>query len=375
MVAEYAAAHGVHPPGRATRGPESGRTRFGHTTTLAAATFGCRPQQENIFSIRGDRRYGPGVAYCLRIRFTLGPGLEISSEASELSIPDPIDGKDALLRGEREKNISESKNLSLTVRPFVSELDATGAADRWIDALKTGFARVLVGADFGERAPQGVVTAAGIEWLESEVDQRVLNDVHGASVYECEPDPRFARMSANAIVGKPLDRVLAAISLALENRVEMSTQERLSYDLFAASSREFSVDARFVMLMMAVETLIRCDSREKSVRDHVSSLISATKQSGISKAERDSIVGSLKWLLDESINQAGRKLAATLGERRYMGGMETPEKFFSKCYNLRSALVHGADPRPSRETVGDRTAQLEWFVADLLSMEIGGTES
>jgi hypothetical protein len=314
------------------------------------------------------------MSFCLRIRFTLGPSLEISSEASELSIPDPIDGKDARLKGEREKSISDSKHLSLTVRPFATGGEAGAAADRWVDALKIAFAQVLIGADFGDRAPKGVATEAGLEMLEQEVGQRVINDVHGVSVFECDPEPRFVRIEAAGVVGKPADRVTAAIALALERQVEMSPGERLSYDLFAASSREFSVDARFVMLMMALETLIHCDPRAESVRQHVKSLITSTRRSDLPKAEKDSIVGNLNWLLNESIGQAGKKLASKLGNRTYMDEAETPEKFFSECYNFRSALVHGSHPRPSREDVGNRTAPLERFVADLLSLEIGGSK-
>lgn len=314
------------------------------------------------------------MSFCLRIRFTLGPSLQISSEASELSIPDPIDGKDARLKGEREKSISDSKHLSLTVMPFATGGEAEAGADRWVDALKTAFAQVLIGADFGDRAPKGEATEAGLEMLEQEVGQRVINDVHGVSVFECDPEPRFVRIEAAGVVGKPPDRVTAAIALALERQVELSPGERLSYDLFAASSREFSVDARFVMLMMALETLIHCDPRAESVRQHVKSLITSTRRSDLPKAEKDSIVGNLNWLLNESIGQAGKKLASKLGNRTYMDGAETPEKFFSECYNLRSALVHGWHPRPSREDVGNRTAPLERFVADLLSLEIGGSK-
>jgi agmatinase len=46
-----------------------------------------------------------------------------------------------------------------------------------------------------------------------------------------------------------------------------------------------------------------------------------------------------------------------------MDGAETPEMYFSECYNLRSALVHGSHPRPSREEVGNRTAPLERFAS------------
>jgi len=314
------------------------------------------------------------VALCLRIRFTLGAGLEISSSASETSISDPVEGKTVTLKAQRESTFTDSKHLSLVARPFHSEGEAEKSAERWIGVLKTAFAHVNVGADFGDRAPKSVATKAGLEMLEAESGQRVLNDTHGVSIYQCEPQPLFVRGEASAVVGKDLNRVLEAIDLAIEHCAEMTASERLGYDLFAASSNEGSADARFVMLMMAVETLIDPRPRTTAVRAHVDALIEATENAEISKSEVQSIVGTLRWVQEESIGQAGRKLAARLGTRTYMNGAESPARFFTQCYELRSALVHGRYPRPSRAEIGDRAASLERFVADLLSLEIGGTE-
>src|SRR6266568_6474344 len=60
-----------------------------------------------------------------------------------------------------------------------------------------------------------------------------------------------------------------------------------------------------------------------------------------------------------------RRLAKALGTTRYGG--ETPSQFFTDCYELRSRLVHGGRPRPARDEVARRAANLEVFVGDLLS--------
>jgi hypothetical protein len=60
------------------------------------------------------------------------------------------------------------------------------------------------------------------------------------------------------------------------------------------------------MLMMAVETLLKLQPRpESSLAD-------------LPKSEKSSLLDSLKWLRYQSIGQAGRALAATLGDRTYM---------------------------------------------------------
>lgn len=69
-------------------------------------------------------------------------------------------------------------------------------------------------------------------------------------------------------------------------------------------------------------------------------------------------------------NKAGRELASSLAEKRYRN--MTPPKFFSACYDVRSKLVHGTHPRPSREEVGSLAANLELFVSDLLAEPIRG---
>lgn len=81
-----------------------------------------------------------------------------------------------------------------------------------------------------------------------------------------------------------------------------------------------------------------------------------------------SIDGTLQYLRNASIGQAGRKLASRLGARTYAG--KNPESFFSECYDLRSALVHGGHPRPSRSEVDHLAAPLESFVGDLLGIEL-----
>ena len=79
-------------------------------------------------------------------------------------------------------------------------------------------------------------------------------------------------------------------------------------------------------------------------------------------------MGSLRWLYDESISRAGRKLASRLGDRAYIG--EPAKKFFTNSYTLRSRLFHGEYPRPDRSEVDRRAGSLVLFVRDLLSLDL-----
>ena len=307
---------------------------------------------------------------CFRIRFRLGRGMAIASSADRLILDDPVEGKEISLKPTGEGVLlSDTSDLVLLGRPFDTEDEAAEAARRWKGILQKSFCRVNIGADFGERAPESAFTTHGLKWLEGSSGERVLNDVHGISVFECEPPPRFAKIEIGELrVGGNAERLVSALVAAVEVDTAMGDREQLAYDLYSASFSESSADARLAMLMMAVETLIEPKPRPTAAREHVDRLIADTQASDLPKAEIDSVIGTLRWAREESIGQAGRKLASRLGDRRYMD--ESPEEFFRNCYTLRSRLFHGYFPRPTREEVGSRAVPLEQFVADLLSLEL-----
>jgi len=308
------------------------------------------------------------MAYAFRVRFTLGRRVRIQSDADELTLTDEANGAESVRLRPRNRDVGfgDADDLVLAGEAYEGEEAAEEAAGRWVARLQSAFARLNIGADFGGRAPTGVFTDAGLRWLEEMTGEgRVLNDVHGIMVFESEPLPKFASTGVTAVVGKPGDRVVEMVQAAARLNIAMTERERLAYDLYSASFSESSADARFVTLMMAAETLIEPQPRSEAVAAHVRELVSATQTSSLRREEVESVVGSLRWLYNESVGQAGRRLAQSLGDRRYAD--EEPQRFFTRCYDLRSKLVHGQYPRPERGDVDQRAATLEVFVSDLLA--------
>lgn len=308
------------------------------------------------------------MPYTFRVRFTLGRGVRIQSDADELRLANETDGRESVRLRPRDRDVSfgDADVLVLIGDPYESDEAATEAARRWVMRLQRAFAGLNIGADFGNRAPKGFFTDAGLRWLEnSSGEPRILNDVHGIMVFESAPAPTVAATGVTAVVGKPGERVVEMVRAAAHFDVAMTEQELLAYDLYSASFSEGSADARFLMLMMATETLIEQRRRSPAVAAVVGELIATTRRSSLPREETDSIVGSLNWLYTESIGRAGRRLAQSLGERRYAG--EGPSQFFTRCYTLRSSLVHGTHPRPERGEVDRRAGALELFVSDLLA--------
>jgi hypothetical protein len=309
------------------------------------------------------------MAYCFRIRFRLGEQLRIGSPETTLLFTPRREGEEVVLQGADVKNpINENGELLVYGKPYAAEAEATQAGTEWVGIIKTAFARVNVGADFGERSPKGFFTKHGLEWLEDQSGgRRIVNDVHGLQVYE-EPRPYFARMDVRPVKSVQGERLIKAVAVAVELGAIMPERDQLAYDLYSAATAESSADARFALLMMAIETMLDLEPRSDEGRAHVDRLIAETEASGLPENEIRSMVGNLRWLYDESINQAGRKLASRLGDREYMG--EPAKKFFTNSYTLRSRLFHGEYPRPDRAEVDERAGSLELFVRDLLSLDL-----
>lgn len=93
----------------------------------------------------------------------------------------------------------------------------------------------------------------------------------------------------------------------------------------------------------------------------------AVEASLLPKPEKDSLRGSLNYMLNESIGQSISRLAASLGQRTYAG--EQPVKFLKRCYTFRSELAHGTR-LPNWIDVNFRNAELERMVGDLIAVAL-----
>jgi hypothetical protein len=164
---------------------------------------------------------------------------------------------------------------------------AWSAARDWRSVIMRAFSRLAIGADFGDRAPKGAFTEAGLRQLE-EVHSfpRVLNDEHGIMVFSEGPTPRFASITPLAGVAiTPRDRVALAIGAARE-AAQLSEQEVLAYDLFGASFFQPSADARFLMLMTALETMIEQGPRPDDVKAWLDQLTSQTRRADLDSTQK-----------------------------------------------------------------------------------------
>jgi hypothetical protein len=299
------------------------------------------------------------------------PSNEIASEDIVWKLA--VEPQEVILQSRTEgEPLAEAKHLVIRGKGYDSDSAARKAGLSWSSIVKAAFAAQHLAADFGDRAPQSFFTKQGLALWGENAGRPVLNDVHGIMTYES--DPRLMLVGVDpihAIRGAQGNRLLATLQRAVQLNCHLSPAEHLAYDLFSGASLvEDSADAKFMMLMMALETLIDQKDRSEKVKLFVDDLKKQTLASELPSNEKDSLSKSLESLVRESVGRAGRRLARTLGDRRYMN--QKPVAFFNQCYEMRNALAHGYLDRPSRDAVAALGSGLELFVADLIAGSLVG---
>jgi hypothetical protein len=111
-----------------------------------------------------------------------------------------------------------------------------------------------------------------------------------------------------------------------------------------------------------IESLADNTNRQPRALAHVENLIVQTERAELEPGERDSILGTLKWLRYRSIGQKTRNLLVThLGQTTF--AHKQADKFFGDCYEVRSQITHyGKTP----EAIQQLLPELERLASELL---------
>jgi hypothetical protein len=306
--------------------------------------------------------------FTVRIRFRIPSRDRLGIDESEVVITQSAPQTVVLKSVDKDKAISQSDWLVLQSSGWGSEKAAEAAVEPLMDALRRALASWHLAADFGRRAPQGGFSKAGLQLLEGVSGRPTLNDSHGPMVFATELRPLFAPVGpvygSRTIQG---DRWKKTFMAALDDDASLSERERTAFDLYsAAHESSASTDARFVLLFASIEAVLENSPRPEPVVAHVDRLLDLTIAADLEDAERDSLVGSLRWLRSHSIRSSGRRLIhEKLGDRMYGG--KSAEALFLECYDLRNRLLHGGQPFPTREEVSKSSGPLDQLVGNLLA--------
>jgi hypothetical protein len=307
--------------------------------------------------------------FTFRIRLPKANSASIGIETSsvELSLGEALPAL-TIGSGSDDVPLSSAETFYVSSRDWPDATAAQEAADRYLPALMRTLARIRLAVDYGDRAPGGGgYTQWMIDKVWEEQGLRVINDAPGVMVFESDPPVVFASMHAAVQVGVTARQFTAMFDEALARDTRFSNEESVSLVLFNAAFFQESIDARFMLLMASLEALIRPANRRPEVRDHVDRLIELTESAdSLDRDERESLANGLAGFKSESIRHAGRRFVVQrLGESRYDD--RPAGQFFGHCYSLRSRLVHGGVPLPSRGEIANAAASLEVMLSDLLA--------
>lgn len=122
--------------------------------------------------------------------------------------------------------------------------------------------------------------------------------------------------------------------------------------------------ARFIILMCAIETLLKPEEVSKRLQLTLETTKKRIKTLKIDPDEKKSILGSLEFLKKSSINRTGTILIERLLDKSKKYNEYSPTDFFKKAYDLRSKFVHSGIEKTKYLSI--KNIQLESFVKDLI---------
>ena len=211
----------------------------------------------------------PEESYAFRLRYTRSPRDTVNCFENELHLPTAEPHHEVVLKArDRDKTIEASGSLVLHGAGWTTPEEAERLGHFYMDILARTCARLRLGADFGERAAKSWFTKEGLDVASQKTGKPVLNDVHGLMIYEqtSRPNVLFGSQSIDLRRGVNLEQFLSVYKSSLNRPREISEQERVALLLFNASFFPESPDGRFMLLMMAVETLIETQPQSDNVK-------------------------------------------------------------------------------------------------------------
>jgi hypothetical protein len=186
---------------------------------------------------------------------------------------------------------------------------------------------------------------------------RTLDDVHGLCVFSEESPVGFPFDTGRITVLPNPKEFIDALVRPIEVTDRANDPLSAALALFNAARFELSPRAKFLTLIMAVESVAKASKRPDLELTHLRLLKQLTKRSQLDKSAKDDLINALGRLKQESINSACWKLIC------HKLGPDAAARF-RKCYRVRSRLTHGQVRRDDDLAV--LTPTLEQDVKSLL---------
>lgn len=304
--------------------------------------------------------------YDFRLRFNFSEAYNINSEAEKMELLELSSGEHiTLVSGSSGVPIREQDKAAVIGKSFVSKDKAEAAAEKCKRALLYWAIEKRVGVDFGGGKQRNHITDAGFKHFEEQFGCPVRHDLHGIDVYEHVEKLKFVSFNADAKLGKDPQKLIDTFRReCLGNRL-FKIKQLLASEIYARSFFDESPRSRFITLVTAVEALLERSKRSDDAEALLEEFKEKMRQSTVDENTRDSIIGGLERLKEQSIGQAGRELSRRLLRDELFDG-QASDVFFNRCYNLRSQIIHHGAILDKGEDIWHLANVMEEFVHRLL---------
>lgn len=282
------------------------------------------------------------------------------------------DGREVSLSCLDANSIAQGTELVLSAGGFLDEESAFKEGRKFKQSLLFTGAKLRIGVDAGKDRSTSFLSKGVKEKVLKAHGVNVINNVHGLSVYdENIPVKTFSASGVGLVSPATTETFTQSILEHSDLESELDEKSLLALELYGASHYERSDRARFLTLVLAAESMLEPLKREPVVRAFVESLILSTKGSELPESERQSLLGSLNWLRNESISRSLKRLAQQyVPEKSYKS--LSAEAFVLECYRVRSKLVHTGRHDLSGPSLGVLAAHLNVFLSDVLVAKVTG---
>jgi hypothetical protein len=303
------------------------------------------------------------MPFDFRLRIDFRPDDRFDSPEARLELPG-VAGHLRLISFEADTPIRDHSRAFLVGGPYDSFSAAEEDGGRARQAILLWALQSRLSIDLGDGRRRGGLTLAGIDHLSKKFGAPVRDQFHGLDVYERKEGQIFVSTDLSAALKIEPTTASQAISYWYNEHPQISLKQSLAAELYCAAGFDTAFRSRFLTLMTALEALLDYQPRAPDVVSVVKDLEALVNASSLPPADVKSLIGSLKWLHDESIGQAGRRVSRSLlGSRSYAG--ISAEKFFTRCYELRSTIVHSGRTPPQIDLL-EQSNHLHAFVGDIL---------
>lgn len=301
-----------------------------------------------------------------RLMFSLVDSTYINTD--DISICLQADSGSCTVTSYHGKKINESSKLIVVGTGFNSTQEAYSKGQTIMNILRLYSLVYRTGVNLGNNMVNGGISNYFKDKIYKEIGIVALNEVNGLMAYEDEEHIKIASVSlGNGMLYKSLDGFKEIIESNYDKTLVFSDKVVNAIDFYNLTMFTTTPRLKFLLLVIAIEALIETKRRASVAVEHVVALVKLTEDNlALSGSERSSMLGSLKYLKNQSISQSGRELVEEmLGEKIY--NSKPASKFFTQCYNMRSSLVHNGTWDESNNALA---YELERMVVDLLIAKV-----